>query len=133
MKNLHPALKYLLLIIINTCPFVLSVILYRIGATEEIFFVFIINRLILLNYKSIDNPLPFILLQIYMLACEILSEWLETYLYYHNVSNDGETLAIGQSTAIIFSLMILLATIILGISKIRSYHKQCAEAQQEKA
>ncbi len=127
MKNLHPVFKYLLLIFINTCPFALSIILYRFGATYDIFLsILIINLVIILNNKNITKPLPFILLMIYMIICELFSGWLATYLYYYNISSDELTPVVGQLITLFTTLMIFLAAIILGISKIRSYRKHSA-------
>ena len=107
-----------LLFIINIIPFILDVLLYRLGAPLDVVFFFpVLCALTALNYYFFDKTLHFILIQFYFLVCMVCSGFASTYLYYTNISSDDMSVGIGIGGVIVASVLIIVTTAVTGIVK----------------
>ncbi len=117
MKNIWNKYKWLFLIMINALPYVLEVLSWRAGASFDVLFLLFFPALVYLNYKSCSKVIPYVLLQLFMLVCIVISVSHSTYLYYHYISDDFMTAAIGGLTVYFESFVNIVTTIITAILK----------------
>lgn len=112
--------RYILALIINIVPFLLSCLLYEVGIA--IFMMFLILRILinLLNYKWTNKVISYLLLNLAMLISSIASSKIITHLYYNNISSDNGTLAVGDFEVKFIFVFILLMTLMSIICRIIS-------------
>lgn len=121
MKKSLSRLKISLLFFINTIPFALDVIFYSNGAMDNFYlFLPVFALLTILNYYYFDKVAHYIIVQIYLLACLILSGCISTHLYYNNISHDAMTPAVGMLLVYAGSIVVVITTVISAIVKKRS-------------
>ena len=114
MKNVWSKYKWMLLLLI----FVLDVIFYPIGVMGDLcLFLPIFTGLTVLNYRNCQKVLPYILYQVFVLACIICAGYASTYLYYHNVSNDSMTPVVGEIMTLLGASINIIATVITAVVK----------------
>ena len=125
MWKLSPKYKWPLLILFNTLPFALLVLLYPCGIWSHIFlFLPFLVGLTFLNYQNSNKTLHFIIIQMYILICLIGSGYVSTYLYYHNVSNDSMTPIAGQVVVVLETATNIVTTAIAAVLKTKTIQKQ---------
>ena len=125
MKNVWNKCKWAFLLLINALPFVVDLILYHGGAPSDLFlFLPVFAGLTVLNYRSCPKALPYLLYQTFMLICIICDSDASTYLYYHNISDDGMTLAIGTLMTLAGAGINIVVTVITTIVKVVSSKKR---------
>ena len=118
MKNVWNKYKWIFLFLINALPFVLDVLFYTTGGMDNVFlFLPIFAGLTLLNYRNCQKVVPYILYQAFMLICIICAGYASTYLYYHNVSNDSMTPAVGEIMTRLGASISIVATVITSVVK----------------
>ena len=118
MKNVWNKYKWIFLFLINALPFVLDVLFYTTGATDNLYlFLPIFAGLTALNYRNCQKVIPYILYQAFMLVCIICAGYASTYLYYHNVSDDFMTLVVGKLMTFLDASISVVATVITSVVK----------------
>ena len=118
MKNVWNKYKWIFLFLINALPFVLDVLFYTTGATDNLYlFLPIFAGLTALNYRNCQKVIPYILYQAFMLVCIICAGYASTYLYYHNVSNDFMTPVVGELVTLLGASISIVATAITSVVK----------------
>ena len=118
MKNIWNKYKWILLLLINALPFGLDVIFYSAGAPADLaLFLPVFIGLTVLNYKNSPKVIAYILYQVFMLICIICAGYASTYLYYHNISNDYMTLAVGKLGTLLGANISFVATVITAVVK----------------
>ena len=118
MKNVWNKYKWIFLFLINALPFVLDVLFYTTGATDNLYlFLPIFAGLTALNYRNCQKVIPYILYQAFMLVCIICAGYASTYLYYHNVSDDFMTLVVGKLMTFLDASISVVATVITAVVK----------------
>ena len=118
MKNVWNKYKWIFLFLINALPFVLDVLFYTTGATDNLYlFLPIFAGLTALNYRNCQKVIPYILYQAFMLVCIICAGYASTYLYYHNVSNDFMTPVVGKLVTLLGASISIVATVITSVVK----------------
>lgn len=106
------------LALVNACPFILDILCYSYGEMPDLYlFLPIILALTALNYSACKRILPYVLIQGFMLLCEVTAGSVSTLLYYHNVSSDVLSPAIGLGMTLIGSAIILVITTVTSIIK----------------
>lgn len=121
--------KWLILLLSNIAPALLNLLLYRTGAMDDIYlFVPFFGFLTFLNYRNCDKVWQFLCIQLYMLVCIICSSSAETYIYYHNISNDFMTPVVGILVLIVEAginiVTTIVAAIVMGIMKRKNILRQ---------
>ena len=118
MKNIWSKYKWMFLLLINALPFGLDVIFYSTGAPADLaLFLPVFTGLTVLNYKICQKADSYILYQVFMLLCIICAGYASTYLYYHNISNDFMTLAVGELMTLWGASISIVATVITAVVK----------------
>ena len=112
--------RYILALIINIVPFLLSCLLYEVGIANFIMFLMLKILINLLNYKWTNKILSYLFLNLSMLISSVTSSKIITHLYYNNISSDNGTLAVGDFEVKFAFVFILLMTIISIICRIVS-------------
>ena len=112
--------RYILALIINIVPFLLSCLLYEAGIAIFMMFFMLQILLNLLNYKWTNKIISYLLLNLAMLTSSIASSKIITNLYYNNISSDNGTLAVGDFEAKFTFAFIILMTLISIICRIVS-------------
>ena len=128
MKKLWAKYKWILLILINTLPFLLNGIFYITGGLDDIYlFIPIFALLSFLNFKNCNKILHYICLQIYILLCSVCCGYVTTYLYYHNISNDSLTPIVGMVIVLFqcaINLIVTAITATVKMAKIKKLNEQ---------
>ena len=118
MKNVWIKYKWIFLILINALPFVVDVLFFATGKTDNLsLFLPIFAGLTILNYLNCKKAISYILYQAFMLACIICAGYASTYLYYHNISNDSMTPVVGELFVYLESLTNTVTTVITAVIK----------------
>lgn len=118
MKAWPVWIKAPVLMIVNALPYVGMVFLYEFGAPLDVFvFPVVFSGLLILNYHVCGKIRGFVLIQLFEAVCIFLSGNLSTYLYYHNISSDWATPAVGKLVVMIELTVTFLATAGLTITK----------------
>ena len=112
--------RYILALIINIVPFLLSCLLYEAGIAIFMMFFMLQILLNLLNYKWTNKAISYLLLNLAMLISSIASNKIITQLYYTNVSSDNGTLAVGDFEEKFTFAFIILMTLISIVWRIVS-------------
>lgn len=112
--------KYILALLLNVTPFLLSCFLYEGGIAISLIFPALQLLLNTVNYKWTRRILSFVILNLAMLVSSITSIKINTLLYYNNISSDSETLAVGSFEVLVCFVFILLMTLISIVCKILS-------------
>lgn len=125
MQYTPPIKKYPPLMLLMLLPFAMGVLFYRCGAMLDLGFIIPCSALLLwLNYRMTDKTLHFILFQLYELALLLSCGWFSAQLYYHNVSNDAMSLAIGwlmtYAELIAFTVASVIAAVVKALRHRRS-------------
>lgn len=108
--------KWIFLLLINSIPFLLSILLFQIGIMYDLFlFLPIFAYLTFQNYTKCEKVKLYILFQVFMLVSIICSGYASTYLYYHNISSDSLTPIAGQVVVLLESAINIITTIITVI------------------
>ena len=116
--KLNPTLKILLIIFINICPFAVAISLYSLGGMFDlVFFPLTFGLLTVLNYFVCKKTLLYVAMQSIILVSCVLSGFFSTYLYYHNISNDWATPAVGMLLVFLEVIIIFVVTLITSIIK----------------
>ncbi len=124
MKKLWAKYKWILLILINTLPFLLNGIFYITGGLDDIYlFIPIFALLSFLNFKNCNKILHYISLQTYILFCSVCCGYVTTYLYYHNISNDSLTPIAGMVIVLFQCAINLIVTAITAAVKMAKIKK----------
>ena len=126
-------LKYILITLTNYIPVLCAFFAY-IGGAPVVWMLFIMSQigLVVLNYKATDKISIVTFLSINLLASTIIANKLATYLYYTNVSSDGETLIVGNVglwVGVIFVVILSLLSILLKVL-ICIYHNKSEKEQK---
>lgn len=118
MKNIWTKHKWLWLIFINILPFVLNVVFYENGATDDlILFLPIFAGLTVLNFRNTTKTLHFIFIQLLILVCIVCSGHINTSLYYHNISDDYMTPVVGKFFVYLESATDIITTVVLAVRR----------------
>ena len=119
MKSIWNKFKWMLLLLINAFPFILDVLFYTTGKVDNLsLFLPIFAGLTALNYRNCQKVVPYILYQFFMLICIVCAGYASTYLYYHNVSNDFMTPAVGELMTLLGASISIVATVITAVVKV---------------
>lgn len=121
MRKLHPSIRYPLALLLSALPFVLNAVFWRSGGVDEILWFF--PALVLLtwgNYRCAGGPLPFLLLQLFLIPCAFLSCEINTELYYRHIGQDFETLMVGELISWIEIISVAVITIPCAIGKAKA-------------
>ncbi len=118
MKKLMIKNKWIFLLLINSIPFVLNILLFQIGMMDDLFlFLPIFAYLTFQNYTNCEKVNLYILFQVFMIIYIICSGYASTYLYFHNVSSDSLTPIAGQLCVFLESAINIITTVITAIIK----------------
>ena len=99
--------------------------MYSFGAPLEILmFPPVFAVLTFMNYNSFEKTLHYVMIQSYLLVCMFCSGCISTYLYYHNISGDNMTPAIGLLMILLGSVIVVITTVITSLVKIINNKKQ---------
>ena len=109
--------KFPLLILLNTLPFVLNVLLYRHSTMTAFLFPLIFIILSTLNYDASKKTVYYILLQAYILICTVCSGYASARLYFLNISSDPVSIAICHLQVYTGAAIIVITTVITAIIK----------------
>ncbi len=113
--------KWPLFLVINILPFVIDLTLFSFGSPiDVVLFPPVFFTLTFLNYYFFDKTLHYVIIQFYIFVCMFCSGCFSTYLYYHNVSNDPMTPAVGVFMVILGTVIIAITTTITSIIKSRT-------------
>ena len=119
MKKFSNKLKFPILLLCNSLPMILNILLYSLGAPSELLlFPLFFGVLIYLNYRLCEKPLTFALIQVFMAGCIFISGYISTSLYYQNISDDGLTLAVGMLMTFVELAIAGITTMVILIIKI---------------
>ena len=106
------------MILINALPFALHVVFYSSGAMAELFlFLPVFSCLVALNCLNCKKTGVFLLYQGFLLVCIFCAGSASTYLYYHNISDDGMTMVVGKLMVLVESTIHIATTIIAAVIK----------------
>ena len=122
MRMKKAAGKFLFALLWSTVPFLgLPFVLFESGFAVTIFFAVLSLSLTVLNGNWIYGTLPFVIVNLAMLVCNVLGIQWTTKLYYEIVSSDLLTLAVGEAE--VYAILVLLgaATVIATVGKIISH------------
>lgn len=118
MKKMPSIYKWLLLILINTIPFVLNVIFYKHGVTDDMYlYLPVLFILTILNFLTFKKTPHYIIMQMYIIVCIFFSGYADTYLYFHNISDDSMTPLVGMITVFAEIATVLIVIVITAIVK----------------
>lgn len=117
MKRLPLKYRFPLLILINSLPFIFDIVFYENGAYNDLLFPIVFACLVSMNYYLLDKTLHYVLINVYVLFGVIFSGVVSTFLYYNNISSDGETLAVGEAMIFWGTAIVIVTTVISGIIK----------------
>ncbi|MBE7036463.1 MAG: hypothetical protein E7403_04140 [Ruminococcaceae bacterium] len=104
--------KYVLALLLNIIPFFLTCFLYGGGLAITLVLPGLQFLLNTVNYKWTKKILSFVILNSAMLISSVTSIKINTWLYYHNISSDTETLAVGSFEVQVCIGFILIMTLI---------------------
>ena len=114
--------KFLLALLWSTVPFLgLPFLLFESGFAVAILFAVLSLLLTVLNGNWIYRTLPFVIVNLAMLACNVLGIQWTTKLYYEIVSSDLLTLAVGEAEVYGILILLSVATAIAAVGKIISH------------
>jgi hypothetical protein len=114
-------MKYLKCPLLLAAPY--SLVLFNVlffrrgGLTEIVVFLVLVPVLFYLFFRNVKSALVFLLPCLNMAIAFLLASYLNTRLYYENVSSDGMTPVVGMAVAFWGLIFIALGTIALAIKK----------------
>ncbi|MBP3414226.1 MAG: hypothetical protein J6L81_03385 [Clostridia bacterium] len=118
MKRLPTIYKCLLLILINSCPFVFDIVFYKNGMTDNLYlFIPIFASLTVLNYWICKKTVHYLFIQLYVLICAFVSGYISTLLYYRNISDDWATPVVGMMITLICGSIVVITIIVTVVIK----------------
>ena len=120
--------KWLWVMLLNTAPFALDIALYPEGLPADItLFPPVFLLLTMLNYHVFEKTWHYVLMQTHMLLCMACSGITSTYLYYHNISSDPMTPAIGLFAVLLGAGIIIITTGISALIKKRKNKRKTTD------
>ena len=118
MKKSPSVYTWILLVAINACLFILRTLYYPHGMNSDLVLMFPgILALTALNCFVFRRIGHYLLMQGVMLVFEVGAGCVSTLLYYHNVSSDNLTPAVGLLMTLIGAAIILVVTTVTGMIK----------------
>lgn len=124
MKKLPAALRYPLVLLLSSLPFVLNALFWRSGSVDEMLWFF--PALVLLtwvNFRCAGGAIPLFFLQLFLIPCAYFSCRINTELYYRHIGHDFETLMVGELILWIELFAIAAVTIACVILKVKTGRK----------
>ena len=106
--KLRSVFKYILLILLNSVPFFLCCFGYEAGFIICMLILLIQILIVELNYKWTKKMTSYLFLNAIMLVSSISGINITTQLYYHNISSDPGTLAVGNLAEVVAFIFIAL-------------------------
>ncbi|MBQ6558989.1 MAG: hypothetical protein IJL81_06430 [Clostridia bacterium] len=110
--------KIVAISLLNYIPVLLSVLLFRFGA-PLLWPVFIISQvvLIIINFVLSRKKSELIIYSINLLLSTVIANALLTYLYYHIVSDDAETIMVGELGLFVGAVFVFVLSLIFILFK----------------
>lgn len=124
MRSLKPAVRYVVMLLTNAVPLMLTLLFYRVGGMFDLMtFLPCLFLLSWINYRY-TGTIGFLLIQSGYALFTLTAGYLSTILYTRNISNDGMSYAVGYLITIFEFLAILAVTVIGLVSKLLSRMKK---------
>ena len=106
-------LKFIAITLANYVPVLCACLFYKGGAPVEwLLYIMLQIVLIVLNYALSNKRLELSFFNVNLFISTILANALSTYLYYHNVSSDSETPAVGELGVIVGAIFVFVLSLI---------------------